>query len=515
MLNVLGRALLIAALLGWVLPVWAGSTPGPLDPNDPPQGRFSDDWLEVYLSGSKIGYGQSTMSRAGDLIHSRMHLSIQLARANQKVGIAITQEFTEKLDGTPVSFSSEMDMAQAKLSLKGTIEQGKVTVVASQFGVENKSTYDFPAGAVMLWGAFRESLLRGFQPGTEYTLKMYVPDLRLDDGVEAVTRVGEWESFTVRGKELRGQRVTVGMSTPGGSYETITWVDKHGWTLKATVPMPGVGNLEMITSDEESALAEFVPPEFFMQTTIPVRPLPTDRLKQVKYRISGKDPALQLNSLPTTGMQAVRNVPDGTAEVTVTRQEHKLPADAQPLPPPAVLAEYLQSNLMMNLQDPELIKLAEQAAGDVTEPFALADRLRRFVSDYVKTKSLNIGFATANEVCRNKEGDCSEHGILLAALARLRGLPSRVVVGLAYVPQFGGREHLFGYHLWTQVWIHGAWYDIDAALGETQCGPTRIALAVSSLKDAGLADLSLPLIKMIGSLNLEVLAADPPLPEAP
>ena len=142
------------------------------------------------------------------------------------------------------------------------------------------------------------------------------------------------------------------------------------------------------------------------------------------------------------------------------------------------------------------------------EPFALADRLRRFVTDYVADKNLNIGFGTASEVCRTKEGDCSEHGVLLAALGRLSGLPSRVAVGVAYLPVFGGREHIFGYHMWTQFFIDGRWIDVDAAIPETECSPTRIAFATSSLKNAGLADLSLPLLSKIGAIDIDVLEVE-------
>ena len=99
--------------------------------------------------------------------------------------------------------------------------------------------------------------------------------------------------------------------------------------------------------------------------------------------------------------------------------------------------------------------------------------------------------------------------MLLAALGRINGLPSRVAVGLAYVPRFGGERDIFGYHLWTQFYIEGVWYDYDAALGESDCSPIRIAFATSSLKDAGMADLSLPLLGMIGSLDLEIIEVEP------
>lgn len=39
----------------------------PIDPKNPPQGRFSDEWLEIHMAGGKVGYAHATMNRDGDL----------------------------------------------------------------------------------------------------------------------------------------------------------------------------------------------------------------------------------------------------------------------------------------------------------------------------------------------------------------------------------------------------------------------------------------------------------------
>ena len=108
-------------------------------------------------------------------------------------------------------------------------------------------------------------------------------------------------------------------------------------------------------------------------------------------------------------------------------------------------------------------------------------------------------------VFSRRQGDCSEHAVLLAAFGRINGFPSRVIVGLAYVPRLGGRNDVFGYHMWTQFMIGGEWIDLDAALRETDCSPTRIAFATSSLHNAGMADLSLPLLSRIGGIDIDIL----------
>lgn len=485
-----------------------------VDPNDPPQGRFLDEWAEVHMAGGKVGYLHSTMGRDGSLIRTQATTRVTVGRADSPVEMHMVQTTTETLAGVPVTFTSEMDLSLIKTSTKGTVKNGRVTIVSSQYGMEQTQTLDYPKGAVMAWGMFRESLLRGFKPGTEYTLDTYTPELRQDGVVAAATKIGEWEEFEHRGKRRRGQRVSITMESPIGSVESVSWVDKDGRPLKAVIPT-GFGDMVVFTTDQQTALADFVPPELFMKTVIKTkRAIDAKSTNRVKYRVRATKPDIDLTELPTTGMQTVGEQTDRWVELIVTRQRHEpvkpRASAAGDSPGPGrleadELAKYLESNLMINMADPKLIDLARRAAGGETDPYALVDKLRRFVTDYVEAKTLNVGFATASEVCRTREGDCSEHSVLLAALGRLNRLPSRVVVGLAYVPAFGGQDNIFGYHMWTQFYIDGRWIDVDAALKETVCSPTRIAFAASSLKNTGLADLSLPLLFKIGAIDIDIL----------
>ncbi len=500
-----GSRFLVAAVVSAGIMAPIHTRAAPINPHDPPQGRFSDEWSEVYLAGGKVGYGHSTMAREGDLIHTSTAFQMVMGRDEQPVKIGITQFTTETLAGVPLAFGSDADMSLMKSSTKGTVKDGKVTIVSSQYGMEQTKTFDYPAGAVMVWGSYREMILRGFQPGTKYSLSTYAPELRLDGPVSAITLLGDWEPIRLRDREVKAQKATVTLESPIGAFEMVSWIDADGLPLRAKIPMPGLGDIEMLAADQATALADFVPPEFFNTSVVPAkRKIDRAKASRIRYRITAKTPGTPVGDPPTTGMQSVTAKSEAGVELVVTRLAHQASSKGGDVAKPD-LSEYLESNLMINTADEKLIALAKEAAGGETEPFKLGDRLRRFVTDYVHVKNLNIGFATASEVARTREGDCSEHGLLLAALGRINGLPSRVVVGLAYVPVFGRQDDIFGYHLWTQFYIDGRWIDFDSALRETECSPARIAFAVSSLKNAGLADLSLPLLNKLGAIDIDIL----------
>lgn len=481
----------------------------PINPDNPPQGRFSDEWSEIYFGGNKVGYAHSTMGREGDVVQTTTSFNMHLGRDDQPVKIAVSQFNTETVAGAPVAFGSEMDMSVMKSATKGTVKDGKVTIVTSQYGMDQTQSFDFPKDAVLNgWGIYRESLKKGFKPGTTYTTATYSPELRLDGAVSAVTTVGDWEEFNHRGKTMKGQRVVVSLQAPMGTFEMVSWIDADGKPLKAKVPVAGLGDIEMLTVDQATALAEFAPPEFFNTTVVPAkRKIDRAKVNSIKYKITAKNPTTKLGELPATEMQRVTAKTEQAIELQVARIPHKSQSSS-PKPQTPPLAEYLESNLMINTTDEKLIALAKEAAGGEKEPLQLADKLRRFVTDYVTTKSLNIGFATASEVARTREGDCSEHGVLLAALGRINGIPARVAVGLAYVPIFGRQDDIFGYHMWTQFYIDGRWIDVDAALRETDVSPARLTFAVSSLKNAGLADLSMPLLSLIGAIDIDIVSVE-------
>ncbi|MFN9738187.1 MAG: transglutaminase domain-containing protein [Pseudomonadota bacterium] len=119
---------------------------------------------------------------------------------------------------------------------------------------------------------------------------------------------------------------------------------------------------------------------------------------------------------------------------------------------------------------------------------------------YIDNKSMRVGYASAAETVASREGDCTEHAVLLAALARALGVPARVVNGLAYAPAFAGRENVFVPHAWIKAWDGRRWGSYDAALPGFDAG--HIALSVGDGDAAGFYAG----VAVLG--NLEVLSAE-------
>ncbi len=195
-----------------------------------------------------------------------------------------------------------------------------------------------------------------------------------------------------------------------------------------------------------------------------------------------------------------------TARVVVDLDSPVNPLDDLPS------AEHQATSTVLNHNDQKLRQLIAEALGEdplALDPIEQSHRLRDFVHLYIEKKDLAIGFATAGEVARTAQGDCSEHAVLLAAMLRGVEIPSRTVSGLLYVEEFLGHIGVFGYHMWTQAWLPSPlgehWVDLDATLVDREFDAAHIALAYSSLSDRSMVNDLVALAPLFDRLQVKIL----------
>lgn len=86
--------------------------------------------------------------------------------------------------------------------------------------------------------------------------------------------------------------------------------------------------------------------------------------------------------------------------------------------------------------------------------------IEQFVYEYIDDKNYLSGFDFASKVARTRAGDCTEHAVLMAALARAEQYPARVILGILL--EISGDE-VNGYgHAWTELFHNGRWQLYDA-----------------------------------------------------
>jgi hypothetical protein len=290
----------------------------------------------------------------------------------------------------------------------------------------------------------------------------------------------------------------------GQKIATTLWVNEQGETLKSYVPSI---QQESVRTTKEDALkpAEGGQFDLLVASTVPLKgklPHPT-QTKRVVYKAhvtSGKIDGLFANCLS----QRVKNIDERTSALTILAVRPGDPPPPLDLDPAQPTAEDLGPNNLIQSDDAKVTELAASIAPDEKDAWKLACALEKYVDRTIQLKNFSQAFATAAEVARTLEGDCTEHAVLLAALCRARKIPARVAFGIVYYPPQQG----FAYHMWNEVWIADRWVPMDATLGLSGIGGDHIKLADSNLAGASAYSAMLPVIQVFGRLELEVVEAE-------
>ncbi len=162
-------------------------------------------------------------------------------------------------------------------------------------------------------------------------------------------------------------------------------------------------------------------------------------------------------------------------------------------------ADDLKPTAFLQSDHPRLQQLAHAIIGSERDAMRSALLLNDWVYDHLR-KVPTVSIPNALQVLEMGQGDCNEHAVLLAALGRAIGLPTRMITGTVYI------NDGFFYHAWCEVWLD-RWIPIDPALHQFPADATHIKFIVGGLED------QIGMIDIIGHLRLEVLDDAPAVPQ--
>lgn len=462
-------------------------------------------WHVVEMWGQRAGWMRTRETVDNGRRTSETRMELQVGRGQIPLQIVMEGVFVETEDGMPLSMRSMQRMGQQPATTKYEFTESGVRITDVQGERESKREAPLPTGEWLTPGQARAYMEKRLDEGAkEFSVTTIDPMIGLVP-VTATYTIDERTTAQAFGKTVPAVKWRVRQSYMPG-VEGVEYVTEDGEPIRSEVNLGGI-TMSIIASEKEVALSPLNPPEIMASTLVkPSRGIDNPRrTRRATYVLSLPDG--DLPEPPSAGAQRVQELDALRARVTVNT--------TSPAPAPAAEvfdARFTGASMMIDPSDPEIAQLARRSLSSVRAdaPKALrAERLRRAVHDFINAKSLDVGLASASEVCRTREGDCSEHAVLLAALLRAEGIPSRVASGLIYVDEFLGHEGVFGYHMWTQALLEidgeMRWIDLDATLeDDVQSDAAHIALAVSSLAEGEMINSMAALAPVLGRLRIEV-----------
>lgn len=140
-----------------------------------------------------------------------------------------------------------------------------------------------------------------------------------------------------------------------------------------------------------------------------------------------------------------------------------------------VEARHREPSFLIDAEQPEIAELAARLP-----PAPTAQAVRQLVQGHFRQRQYGE-FWTASRAARTRSGDCSEHAVLAAAVARRAGIPARVLIG--YVMVTDGQSGAAVGHAWAQLHDGARWVDVDATpLGDDAA---RSYIIAAELREEG------------------------------
>jgi hypothetical protein len=491
------------------------AAPAPAKPNDlprvenaPPTTRLADreTWDVLRIEGARAGHARTTIrtitqsGREVIKLDQTMHLAVR--RFNDTTEQDVHSTCTETPKGRLIDFRTEIRQGRVPLVTTGRVEGDRLHLEISTQGKTIASSLAWSSELGGLYAAEASLLRRPMKPGEKRTLR----HLAVDNQVSTTEMTAiDYEPVQLLAGSFELLRIeTVQTLANGQKLKGTAWTDRSGDVLKTRMALM---NIEMLRATKDLAMAKSDLPMIDLGQGIAVkldRPLAkAHETKRVRYRVrlDEGDPAAVF---PSTASQQVKKADSHTAEITVRALRPGDPPvnpDAPDAPPTDADR---QPNNFIQSDDPQIVADARAAAGKETDPWRVAAALERHAYEAVTQKGFKQAFATAAEVARTREGDCKAHAVYLAALARARGIPARMAVGLVYMP----RSQAFGYHAWTEVYIDKRWIALDGTLAKGGIGGGHLKLAHSNMQGTTAYSSFLPVLEVIGKLKIEVLEAE-------
>lgn len=158
--------------------------------------------------------------------------------------------------------------------------------------------------------------------------------------------------------------------------------------------------------------------------------------------------------------------------------------DLKTIQPPALpfekvpndVSPWLQPSTFIQSDHPAIREKVRALEGNEQNSLSVARTLCRWVYENMRT-TYSARMSNALEVLEHMEGDCTEHSVLMTALARAAGIPARENAGLIYI---SGRDAGFYFHQWVEVWV-GEWVAVDPTFNQVPADPTHIKLVEGDL----------------------------------
>ncbi len=496
--------ILVAFLLGLLrIGAAAGISVEARSPSEEKQ--TAESWMGIYMNGVKIGYSHSQeFSQKKNGKSYKRELSESLMKVSRLGGkpveIFTAQESLFDESGKPLETLLRIKMSESETVLRAEIRPEKV-VFKSQDKVIKELTYE----EEIYLGVPLEKIIEkgGLKTGTKERYRVLDPisyslvDCRFEViGKEDVLILGEKMSLWHIKEEMTSVIPIVIEEWIDNKGESWKSVSQTSIVATTSIRMSKEKALEPSEQNFDIAFSTIITPNLTFESP--------QEIQSVTFKLSGIS-ADKIKNFPfDDGSQKIL---EEAKDYVVIQTSSVLFSENKAIPLPVEdeeFREFLKPTSFCQADDPQIREMAKEIVGGERNSWRASKRIAEWVKENM-TANYDVGFATAREILKNRQGDCSEHTVLTVTLCRAAGIPARAAVGIMYA------SGIFAYHMWPEVYV-GRWVSLDAKWlardkksGEYYTDATHIKFGRGVLDENIFKEMAQAISEIVGHLKLEIL----------
>ncbi|MDR2438781.1 MAG: transglutaminase family protein [Planctomycetaceae bacterium] len=481
-------------------------------------------WELLTIRGKPVGFQRTELSfeeiEGKSVRRFERQSQIIVLRYGNRFDVAMKVDSISRLDGVFLSGTVQLNGGGEPIETTYQTEKDQLIVSNSSGQTSLLWKQNMPGPETILCELLNSPMRRG----EKRQVTFFEPAMH--SYVNATLTACNAERIDVHGiaRDLLRIEVQSRLELLGAGVQTVSetlWADAGGNIIAHEIPMEGQTLLAVRVSQEKALKFQTETPSVELGN-LGVVPLNNSiaqphNMTKIEFIVETQE-GLPTNRFPQTPFQLVELIDEKRAKITVLTAINNTDVNINNVifkrDKSETKPEDLASNQLINLNDPQLIELANQVHSDSLTSWQTALALERLAHDTIQKTSFSIALATSSEVLRSKSGDCTEFAVLLAALCRVKKIPARITLGLVYTPfkQINQEPHQAGmvFHLWNEVFIDGIWYPLDGVFALGGADAARIKITDTSLADNSLAPLCHSLIGVIGRLQIHLKTSESP-----
>lgn len=445
-------------------------------------------WMNVLLNDEKIGYSHSALTRKEDgyRLEESLFMRINIMGAAQDLRMRTSADLNP--DFSIAAFDFNLGSGIFSFQAVGRMQKDRILEVET-IAADTRNRFEIPLDhppfltAGLLFAVAREPDFS--ETSSPLTFHIFDPASMSQQPV--VIRVEGKETIPSMGAPVETTRLSL-------TYKGVTqtsWVDDNGDIIREK------GLLGLTLEKTTRALATADLPAGLTQDITQLASISGNgviadprNIRYLKIQVSG----IVVDNLDIHGG---RQSLEGDI-LTITAEEIPDTAVLPPTLSPALLpdevAAFLTPEPFIQSDDQRIIAAAAAVAAPDAHPADNAQALVKWVFETIEKRPV-MSVPDAVAVLVNRVGDCNEHAVLLAALARAAGIPAKIEAGLVYL---NGR---FYYHAWNLLYV-GEWITADAVFGQMPADAAHIRLV------SGSPGAQMDLLGVIDNIALRIIETE-------